>query len=110
MDRKPNVVSIRTMTRSHAQAKVRALATHSANVILGKHAKDRMLERDITNTDVFRVLRSGSVDGVPTETERGEVKVKMVLRIRGSREVGVITLILHGNRLFVKTVEWEDPS
>lgn len=57
---------------------------------------------------LLKVLRSGTVEEGPSETEFGELKVKMVLRIRGSREAGVITIILEGHRLFVKTVEWED--
>lgn len=99
------------MSRARAQMLVRAQSADSHNVIIGKHAKERMLEREITNMDVFRVLRSGTVDEGPSETESGELKVKMVQRIRGSREVGVVTIILRGNRrLFVKTVEWEDVS
>lgn len=98
------------MTRSLAQAKVRQLAQDSSNVILGTHAKERMLEREITNIDILRVLRSGVVEESPSLTERNEVKVKMVLRIRGSREAGVIAIVLHNDRIFVKTVEWEDLS
>ena len=98
------------MTRSRAQARVRELAQDSSNVILGKHAKDRMLEREITNTDVLRVLRTGTVDEGPSLTEHNELKVKMVLQIRGAREGGVIAIVLHGDRIFVKTVEWEDMS
>jgi len=32
----------------------------------------------------------------------------MIRGIKGNREVGVVTVILLDDRLFVKTVEWED--
>jgi len=53
-------------------------------------------------------LRGGSITEQPEETPKGEWKCKMVYPIRGAREVGVVTIILKSDRLFIKTVEWED--
>jgi hypothetical protein len=41
-------------------------------------------------------------------TEGGEWQCKIVKHIRGGRDAGVVTIILHDGRLFLKTVEWED--
>lgn len=67
-----------------------------------------MLDRGITTTDVLRVLRTGYVDGDPTETERGDWKCKITKNVRGSRDVGVVTVIWRAARLILVTAEWED--
>ena len=38
----------------------------------------------------------------------GEWKAKMCKKMKGQREVGVVTIVIHNHKLFVKTVEWED--
>jgi len=67
-----------------------------------------MLEREIDDVDVLRVLRSGTICGEPEPAELGEWKCKIVMKLKGAREVGVLAIILRNKRLFVKTVEWED--
>lgn len=96
------------LSSSQAERIVKDRARESANVIIGYHARARMSERDIFIDDVFRVLRTGSVDDDPTRTDHGEWQCKMAKRIRGTRSVGVVTIILHKAKLFLKTVEWED--
>lgn len=91
-----------------AEELIRKRAKITANVILGTHAKERSAERGITKEDVLRVLRTGWMNGEPERTDRGEWKCKMVRRIVGNRQAGVVTVILHEEKLFVKTVEWED--
>jgi hypothetical protein len=102
-----NVTSMR-LTAAVAQTRIRETAKVSENVILGKHARERMAEREIFDVDVLRVLRGGFVDEAPTKTDQGEWKCKVTLKILGGRTAGVITIILHNSKLFVKTVEWED--
>jgi hypothetical protein len=88
---------------------VREMAAKSENVSFGEHARERMEERGITDREAIRVLRTGELRGdIETGTKRGEWKCKFVARIKGSREIGVITIVLVNSRLFVKTVEWED--
>ena len=66
-----------------------------------------MTERDILDIEVFKILRSGTLAGEPEQTPRGEWKLKLVKRLRGNRDAGVVTIILRGDRqLLVKTVEW----
>ena len=78
-------------------------------MILSNHAMERMAERGILDAEVFRILRNGTLKGVPEQTPKGEWKLKLVMRLRGNRDAGVVTIILHGDRrLLVKTVEWED--
>lgn len=80
------------------------------NVVWGAHARQRMAERDILDVEVLRVLRQGFVDDRPELTELNEWKCKVTLKLRGSRTAGVVTIILHNGKLFVKTVEWENLS
>lgn len=96
------------LSAANAERLVKRRAQVSENVIVGDHARKRMSERDIDIDDVLRVLRTGSVDASPTRTDQGEWQCKMVKRIKGTRSVGVVTIILHKEKLFLKTVEWED--
>jgi hypothetical protein len=89
---------------------IRFLADQSDRVILSEHARERMEERDILDIDVFRVLRHGVIDGPIEPGKRtDEWRCKMVNRIRGAREVGVVTVVIKKKQLFIVTVEWEDP-
>ena len=88
---------------------VRKAAEDSANVFFGTHARERMEERGITTLDVLRALRSGDLKGgIEPGRNRGEWKCKVVKQTKGTREVGVVTIVTSAQRLFVKTVEWED--
>jgi len=98
------------LTSAVAQARIRKIAELSENVILSTHARERMHEREIFDVDVFRVLRHGYVDDAPELTDRNEWRCKVTLKIRGGRTAGVVTVILHNGKLFVKTVEWENLS
>ena len=98
------------LTAAVAQARIRKIAEVTENVILGTHALERMREREIFDVDVFRTLRQGHVDEAPELTEHNEWKTKVILKIRGGRTAGVVTVILHNGKLFVKTVEWENLS
>ncbi len=74
------------------------------------HAESRMVWRDITDRMMFEVLRTGSIRGnVELGRNPGEFKVKMVKQMKGRREVGVVTIVINNQKLFIKTVEWEDP-
>jgi hypothetical protein len=88
---------------------IRKAAMDSFNVSFNEHALDRMEERDITTMDVLRVLRTGDIDeDIQAGRTSGEWKCKLVARKKGSRSVGVATVVLRSGRLFLKTVEWED--
>ena len=90
-------------------ATVRRLAEEDRKVYLSNHAKERMDLRSITRIDVIRVLRRGHLDGdIVAGQSPGEWKCKVVANVRGSRDIGVVTLVIGGDRLLVKTVEWED--
>lgn len=68
-----------------------------------------MEERDITTLDALRVLRAGEIRGdIEPGAGASEWKCKVTAKKKGSREIGVITVVLQSGRLFIKTVEWED--
>lgn len=90
-------------------ARIRAAARDSNNVGWSEHALDRMEEREITTLDALRVLRTGDIVGeIEAGRGSGEWKCKVVALKKGSRDIGVATVVLQSGRLFVKTVEWED--
>lgn len=66
-----------------------------------------MVEREILDVDVLRVIRNGHIKGQPELTDFKEWKCKVVLKIRGGRTAGVVVVLLHNGRLFVKTAEWK---
>jgi Domain of unknown function (DUF4258) len=98
------------LTAAVAEKRIKQIALTTENVIFGTHALERMAEREIFDVDVFHVLRQGYVDEPPEKTAQNEWKCKVTLKIRGGRTAGVITIILHNGKLFVKTVEWESLS
>lgn len=88
---------------------IKNLAQDTANISWSKHAQDQMVARDIFDGDALKVLRTGEIDGeIVAGRSVGEWKCKMVARIKGNRDVGVVTVVANSQRLFIKTVEWED--
>ena len=92
------------------EARIHELAAVSRNVGWGDHTRDRMEQRDITDRMMFEVLRTGTLRGdISPGARPGEWKCKIVKQMKGRRELGVVTVVVRDQRLFVKTVEWEDP-
>ncbi len=90
-------------------ARVRAIAADTSRVSWSSHARERMEERDIPIRVALSVLREGHISGpVEAGLNPGEWKAKIVRNVKGRRDVGVAVLIVRNDRLFVKTVEWED--
>ena len=93
---------------------IRTLAVNSANVrwqatTYETHAAGRQDWRDITDRMMFEVLRTGYLKGdIEPGQNPGEWKAKMCKQMKGRREVGVVTVVIRNERLFIKTVEWED--
>jgi hypothetical protein len=76
------------------------------------HAFDRMNEREeqgiLNSVDMMRILRQGRVRKSPEREEEGW-KVIVEMRMPGTRDAGVVTLIVYpGEDLEVWTVEWMD--
>ena len=92
-----------------AERVIRELARDTRKVTVSLHAYDRIEERTITQDDMYRILRSGHVEGSPERTEHGDWKIVIAKRMQGSREAGAVTVIVgEGESLFVVTVEWMD--
>jgi hypothetical protein len=88
---------------------IRFLAGHTDSVIFSEHAQERMEERGFSSEDVYRGLRTGELSGRITRGENaGECRCKVVAQLRGSRKMGIVTIVVMNEYIFVKTVEWED--
>lgn len=104
------VLSFRPST-ADLLAVIREIALLDRHIYLGSHTRDRMEERGITRIDALRVLQRGSIVGeILPGRRRGEWKCKIVARLKGSRDIGVVTIVVEEKKVFVKTVEWEDLS
>lgn len=98
-----------TPRRADLHAAIREIADADRRVFFGNHARDRMVERSITRQDAIRVLRTGHIEGpIELGLNPGEWKCKVIGNVKGSREIGVVTIVADGKSIFVKTVEWED--
>jgi len=101
----------RVLTAKQAEILIQKIATETPNkIIYSNHATARMEERGITIRDTLSVLRKGDVFKIPTVGKNeGEWKCEISRHVRGSnREIGVVTLIIKEERLFVVTVQWID--
>jgi hypothetical protein len=97
------------LTSAVAEKRIRQIAETTSRIKWSMLTLDRMEEREIFDVDVLRVLRSGAIKGQPEPgLKRGEWKCKLVMNVRGSREIGVIVIVFSTDGLLVKTVEWED--
>lgn len=102
-------INWKNLRSDEAERIIRERSQNSANVIVGGHAFDRVALRDILRPDVDRILRTGVVNLAPVRNDNDEWEAIMVLRLRGTRDAGVVTVILkEKDQLFVKTVMWMD--
>lgn len=96
------------LTRENLEKRIHELAS-AGEASFSEHAYDRMDERGISDIQVERALRTGHISGEIVPGSRpGEWKCKVVERMKGMRDIGVVTIVIHNARLFIKTVEWED--
>jgi hypothetical protein len=106
---RPMVVSPRAPRPEKLLAIIRFLAPHSEKVVFSEHAQERMEERGISDVDVSRTLLRGSIAGPITPgNNEDEWCCKVTYQLRGSRDVGVATIVIQASSLWIKTVEWED--
>ena len=91
---------------------IRLIAQTSGNVAFSVHAAEQLLARNYTDRDVLRGFKIGDVVGDVTAGNRvGEWVCEVIfpgLEERGSRDIGVITIVQNGVRLRIKTVMWKD--
>lgn len=103
----PNVSSF-TLKVHALEAQIRLIARDSEKVFFGKHARERLALRELSDRDALMILRIGNIKGdVEAGDEPGEWKCKVVGKQKGTQEIGVITIVQSSGRLFIKTVEWE---
>lgn len=96
-------------TRAWAKERIRELAADTGKIRWGEHARQRMIERSITDMDVLKVLRGGYVETDPVRSNNGDGwTVKVVKTHAAGREIGVVTVILDRGFLRLVTIEWED--
>ena len=68
-----------------------------------------MCERDITDSDVLKILRAGDLEDEPVKGRNaGEWIVKLTRRLSGGRVAGVVAALLTDGKLRLVTTEWED--
>ena len=65
------------MKEEHAKQIIEGVIEDSARVYFTHHAKDRMLERDISRSEVNAVLRHGEMVELPALTSKGSYKATL---------------------------------
>jgi hypothetical protein len=96
------------LTPSIAEKRIHTIAKITSRVALTAHAKERMAEREISVRELYEILRSGQIEESPTETEGGEWKCKVTLKLTGRRVAGAVVALPRKDKIIVITVEWED--
>ena len=91
---------------------IRSRSKQTENVIISDHAFDRVEERDITQQDVYNILRTGvvleNIENVSKQPNTWKVQVMKALN-GGYRQAIAVTLVVKDDdHLFVKTVMWRD--
>ena len=95
--------------RSRMMSEIRFLASETEKIFFSPHAREQMAHRGLTDIEAINVLRMGEIKGDAwIEPDIGGRACKVVFRPRGSRVIGVVTVIIEAGDLLVKTVEWED--
>ena len=93
---------------------IRAIAVNSGDVFFGAHARQQLVSRNLDDRSVIRGFRIADVVGdVTPGTGVGEWKCEVIFPSgddTGNRDIGVITIVQQGVRLFIKTVMWKDIS
>ena len=102
MNANENVVALKG-SRQWFQRTVRVLARDSANVVVGRHAGQRMALRDIALDEVLRVLRCGSCDEDPQPGHGSDWRARVVGSATG-REIVVAIAVTAQRKLVVVTV------
>jgi hypothetical protein len=106
---RPKKVLVMVPRRAELEQRIHGLAINTSNITWTNHFLDRAEERDFTTLDALRILRGGylSDDIVPGKST-GEWKCKLVMKLKGRREAGVVVIVVNSSGLLVKTIEWED--
>lgn len=102
------------LTPARLMQEIRVRAKNKDNVFFSDHAFERQEERSyimpITQEDVYRVLQLGEIEGtIKKGKNEGEYKATVCFRPKGSRTIGVATVLKDSeDRIFVTTVMWRD--
>lgn len=104
-DKIGNVLQVSFLRCNDAIELISNLAKDSKNVRFSKHARDRMLERDVSDIQVIRCLMSGRFEEEPSRSSKGNWSFKM--RVMDSGEsitvVGALDYDNRGNHVLVIT-------
>jgi len=85
---------------------VREIQADSFNVHKSQHAIERMIERDVSDQELFLCLRDGQIEEDPKQNENFEWE-SVLNCFSAGRNISVPTIITeHGNKkiIFIKTV------
>lgn len=100
-----------TLRTDEAEREIKSRAERG-EIFVSPHAYDRLEEREeqgaLNSVDMLAILKTGTIRDEPERVEDGW-KVIIEKRMPGSRDAGVVTVIVFpGNHLEIVTVEWMD--
>ena len=86
-------IHLKNLSNAELQRHVRALAADSAKVFITEHARDRMIERQVSDIEVIECLRHGVIQRPPqTDRKTGDLKCRME-NFGASRNLAVVAAL-----------------
>lgn len=92
------------LSRARAKEILKELAEDSSNVHFGRHALDRMEEREIDTVQVLRIIERGSIIEGPTKDIRGDWECKLHGLSAGQRLTVCVAIRRSGRSVIIVTV------
>ncbi len=99
-------VAFPSVHRNTVVKTLRRLAADSKNILITRHALERMQERGISRTEVNRCLREGSQQGEAMATARGDWQVELLHTVAGRRLVVQAVLAVEESSLVIVVTTW----
>jgi len=86
-----------------ATRKIREIVRHGGTVILSRHCRTRMLERNLTIHDLLSVLSNGNVTGPPEYSEEHhQYRYKVAGQtIDGEEAIAITVIVSHRSALII---------
>ncbi|MDO8907320.1 MAG: DUF4258 domain-containing protein [Pseudohongiella sp.] len=85
---------------------IKAAAEQSENIIITNHAKQRMIERGITRSEVNRCLRHGQQQGKGFINDKSNWQVELLHTVAGRRLAVQAVLIEEERRTVIVVTTW----
>ncbi len=99
-------VAFPSVHRNSVVKTLRRLAADSKNILITRHALERMQTRGITRTEVNRCLREGMQQGEVIATDTGDWQVELLHTVAGRRLIVQAVLTVQADCSVIVVTTW----